>query len=193
MTNWPWLPLPVQWLARFGIYPSHPQAARRRSSAAGCSPPRRCPKPEFGSFEGGLGLFCESLNGEQGPRGGSSDTTWIWTEWGFLGCWTLMCWEGWRGRRVVIPKLSVPSFGLAPCSSHTAPIPQTLNCTQFFTRPNSPEKHHSTEIQFTMGSFEGLRCLWKFENLSNLKFYASELVERGQLAIWLNQAISLTH
>ena len=120
MTNWPWLPLPVQWLARFGIYRSHPRAARRRSSAAGCSPPRRCPKPEFGSFEGGLGLFCESLNGEQSPRGGSSDTTWIWTEWGFLGCWTLMCWEGWRGRRVVIPKLSVPSFGLAlPALCHT--------------------------------------------------------------------------
>ena len=120
MTNWPWSPLPVQWLARFGIYRSHPRAARRRSSAAGCSPPRRCPKPEFGSFEGGLGLFCESLNGEQSPRGGSSDTTWIWTEWGFLGCWTLMCWEGWRGRRVVIPKLSVPSFGLAlPALCHT--------------------------------------------------------------------------
>ena len=42
---------PVQWRAQSGSGQSRLQAARRRSSAAGCSPLRRCPRPEK-SFTG---------------------------------------------------------------------------------------------------------------------------------------------
>ena len=91
---------PVQWRARFGSGQSRRLVAQRRSSAAGCSPLRRCPKPEFYSFEGWRWFWKQVIRYyEQMSRQIPTDTGEIGNnanrgEEDFWGCWTLMCWEG---------------------------------------------------------------------------------------------------